>query len=519
MNVILNGKKIRVLNGERLVEIIRRFEPSFPSPCYHGALTETGHCEMCFVGARRKAEDPFTVIFSCTATAKEGMEINTGYEPAVASRNKLIALCSLHHPADCAKCDKVGSCFLQKFAVQSKLPRFSRIVCGKLEGVEYVDIGSGVIFDKQKCIGCQRCVRFCRDILGEEVLGFLLGKGGFNTIELYPGKTLESNYAMNLVDLCQGGALISKNRIYQPSAWNLAKTMSISAESSVGVNTYVLHEKNKVFRIIPRENEHVNGTWMPDSARMEHEFGNGRERLLRITQNGRRLPLKSAISQILKSALSNKLFVVCSGNMSLEDQFVLRRFLDIVVSAVFLLKKTRTGDGFLISDDATPNFNGLILASIASDENIVDDLSALEEAVNSKECKKILAINEDIFAHGLSEDMLKSVDIFYIGTEMNATAMAAKIAIPAATFFEYTGTFINRDWRLQKFYRAVNPPNINILPMWCLFSLMTNSYIGSKSDDLTRIDKVWEEMVNSLPQLANVNFLDFDPSGVVLKFR
>jgi NADH-quinone oxidoreductase subunit G len=295
--------------------------------------------------------------------------------------------------------------------------------------------------------------------------------------------------------------------------------MSISAESSVGVNTYVLHKKNKIFRIVPRENVHVNGLWMPDSARTEHGQCSCEKRLVKITQNGRRISIGAAISQIIKSALGNKLFVVCSGNMSLEDQFVLRRLLDVIVSTTFLLKKSIRGDGFLISDDGTPNFNGATLNSITANENIVNDLLTLDRAIKGRECKKILAINEDIFANGVSVNAASGVDIFYIGTEMNATAKAASVIIPMATFFEYTGTFINRDWRLQKFHKAVNPPNANIFPLWYIFSLLLNSYIGTKSDTMLWLDGVWQEMSKTIQALESIDFLNINPAGIELKFR
>ena len=110
INVILDGKKVEAFDGERLVSIIKRNGLFISAPCYHESLTETGHCGLCLVGARRKSSDDFTVLFACTATAKDGMEIDTRHPDALQERNKLLFMSLLSHPMDCSKCNKVGDC-------------------------------------------------------------------------------------------------------------------------------------------------------------------------------------------------------------------------------------------------------------------------------------------------------------------------------------------------------------------------------------------------------------------------
>ena len=318
VKAILNGKEVEAIDGERLVDTIGRHGVFLPSPCYHKSLTETGHCGMCLVGARTKPTDDFTVIFACTATAKEGIEIDTEFPEALCKRLELFSMYLLQHPLDCSKCDKVGSCFIHRLVTRMKLHGFTRIVNGKLRDVRYKNFGKNIVFDGQKCIGCKRCIRFCRDILDDEVLGFLPTEDGYGEVTPYPGKELGGNYSLNLVDLCPAGALTDRNCVHQPQQWTLMRTESISTESSTGVNTYVLHRENKIFRIVPRENECVNGPWIPDSARMEHKlFANGK-RLLKIMLNGRKASLRRAITHIVKAISGHKISVVCSGNVSLR---------------------------------------------------------------------------------------------------------------------------------------------------------------------------------------------------------
>jgi NADH-quinone oxidoreductase subunit G len=517
VTITLNGEKVEAFDGERMVDVIKRHGYFLCAPCYHKYLSEIGHCKMCLVGARKNAENKFVVAYGCIIEAKEGIEVDTEYPEAVSMRNELFMLCLLKHPLDCSKCDKVGNCFLHKFSSQTKFRGFSRIVNGKLVGVEYKDFGNGIAFDERKCIGCKRCIRFCRDILDEEVLGFIRTCEGHKAVDLYPGKTLAGNYFLNLVDLCPAGAFIDKNCVHQPAEWELIHTESISTESSVGVNTYVLHKENKIFRIVPRENSHVNGAWIPDSARIEHKFFDDKKRLTKIMRMCVRSRMEASIAQIIKSILGQEIAIVCSGDMSLEDQFALRMFADRVVCSIFFLKKSRTADGFLISADATPNFNGAILTGLATDKSTVDDLKSMNKSVMEGKYKKILSINEEIFSHGVSYALPPDVEIFYVGTCDDKTAKRASVAIPTATIFERTGTFINRDWRLQKFHQAVNPPNKNIFPMWYVFSLLLNTYANFPENTMLWLDDVWKNMAKTITSLENVDFKKIKSKGVLIK--
>ncbi|MDR2776813.1 MAG: (2Fe-2S)-binding protein [Puniceicoccales bacterium] len=517
INITLNGKRVKAQEGERLVEIIQRHDIPLSAPCYHKSLTETGHCGLCLVGARRKVTDNFSVVFACTATAKDGMEVDTEYEEAVDKRNELSGLYLLRHPLDCSKCDKVGYCFLHRFASRTKFSGFSRIAKGQLQDIKYKEFGQHILFDAIKCIGCQRCIRFCRDILDEELLGFMRNENGYEEVDLYPGKRLDSNYSLNLVDLCPAGALVDKNCLYQPTEWRLVSTPSISTESSIGINTYVLHSGNKIFRIKPRENKYVNDVWISDSARNEHRYFENRKRLTKVVRNGQRARLEAALLQMVASFLSNELTVVCSGNMSLEDQFVLRRLLDSTVHNVYFLRKKRDCDGFLISDDAAPNVNGAILNKIIAQEKITDDLQELNKKIQAGQCKRILSINEEIFSYGISYALPDDLQIFYIGTESNKTSERATVVIPVSTVFENTGTFINKNWRLQKFYKAVNSPNDNIFPMWYIFSLLLNTYLATSEKELLWLDDVWANMKRNIDLLANVDFFHVNFNGISLK--
>ncbi|MGB0418301.1 MAG: molybdopterin-dependent oxidoreductase, partial [Opitutales bacterium] len=72
--------------------------------------------------------------------------------------------------------------------------------------------------------------------------------------------------------------------------------------------------------------------------------------------------------------------------------------------------------------------------------------------------KTLLVVNEDLIEQGLSPEALKQIDLIYVGTHHNATSQLAKLVVPALTVFEKDGSFVNQNFRLQRFKQAVPGP-------------------------------------------------------------
>jgi NADH-quinone oxidoreductase subunit G len=70
----------------------------------------------------------------------------------------------------------------------------------------------------------------------------------------------------------------------------------------------------------------------------------------------------------------------------------------------------------------------------------------------------VLSVGEDLLAAGLTEAQLAKVKVIYLGTHRNGTSDRAAVLIPTLTVFEKNGTFVNQQFRLQKFFAAVPAP-------------------------------------------------------------
>ena len=114
------------------------------------------------------------------------------------------------------------------------------------------------------------------------------------------------------------------------------------------------------------------------------------------------------------------------------------------------------GDGLLISNDAKPNTRGAL--SVGFIETLPENqLTELSNRIDAGEIDTVVVYNEDLLAAGISEEQLEKVELVYFGAHANATSAAASVVVPTLTVFEKDGTFINQQFRLQKFLGAKRP--------------------------------------------------------------
>ena len=125
-----------------------------------------------------------------------------------------------------------------------------------------------------------------------------------------------------------------------------------------------------------------------------------------------------------------------------------------------LVSRTREGDGFLISNDANPNVRGALCVGFI-DTLPEANLTGLAGKIDRGEVDTLVVYNEDLTTAGIRPSRLEKVQVIYLGTHGNATSEAASVVIPTLTVFEKSGTFINQQFRLQKFLQSVpGPPGV-----------------------------------------------------------
>jgi NADH-quinone oxidoreductase subunit G len=78
---------------------------------------------------------------------------------------------------------------------------------------------------------------------------------------------LDNKLSGNVVDLCPVGALGDKDFLYQQRVWFLKSHDNVCANCSTGCSIKVEENQDRVYRLKPRENPHVNQWWMCDEGR------------------------------------------------------------------------------------------------------------------------------------------------------------------------------------------------------------------------------------------------------------
>ncbi|MCW8828778.1 MAG: NADH-quinone oxidoreductase subunit NuoG, partial [Gammaproteobacteria bacterium] len=272
VNIEINGKVIETRDGVTLIEAADSAGITIPRFCYHSKLSIAASCRMCLVEVE-KAPKPLP---ACATPVSEGMKVYTRSPKAIAAQRSVMEFLLINHPLDCPICDQGGECDLQEMAMGygSGISRYTE---GK-RVVHNPDLGALIATDMTRCIHCTRCVRFGQEVAGMMELG-APGRGEHMHIGTYMEGTVDSELSGNVIDLCPVGALTSKPYRYTARPWELRSYHSISPHDCVGSNIRVDVRNGKAMRVVPRENETVNETWIADRDRYSYTANDHPERL------------------------------------------------------------------------------------------------------------------------------------------------------------------------------------------------------------------------------------------------
>jgi NADH-quinone oxidoreductase subunit G len=524
VTVNIDGKEIAVPKGTNVIEAARLVNVDVPHYCYHPKLAVVGNCRMCLIEMGMPAVDPATkapVIdpatgkqkinwiprpqIGCGTNVSPGLHVKTTSPMVKDAREGVMEFLLINHPLDCPICDQAGECKLQEQATGYGRG-YSRFIEQKNVKPKRTQLGPRVTLDDERCVLCSRCIRFSRDVAGQDVLGFV-DRGSYSTLTCHPDKKLDHNYSLNTVDICPVGALTSTDFRFKMRVWFLKQTNSIDTESSVGANTVVWSREGTIYRITPRRNDEVNDTWMPDSGRVLYKQVQSADRLKSDTALDALVAQAAAIFKASAGAIS----VVGSGRSSVEEQFVTKKLAAALGAQAHLVKRVGEGDKLLISADRNPNTRGALVTGLISALPSAQ-LTNLAADIDSGKTKVVVAINEDLLAAGLTAAQLAKVSVIYLGTHANGTSAIAKIVIPTVTVFEKAGTFINQQFRIQKFIQAVPPLTgaHNDIAALAALSAAAGSAVPSE------IGTLWPVIAAEVPALATMLYKNIPETGLLL---
>lgn len=459
IKLFVNGEEVEVESGKNLIDAIGAVGIEIPHLCYHPALGADGNCRMCLVGIE-DGRPP--LVPACKTPAMEGMKVQLDTDKIKKIQQDVMEFELINHPIDCPVCDQAGECSLQdyymKYDFQSSRMRVPQVKKGKK-----MDFGCGVVHDQERCVLCGRCVRFCRQITQTGELG-IVNRTDYTRVTIFPGRPLDNKYALNVVDLCPVGAMTSADFRFKQRVWFLSKNKGVCHGCAKGCSIYVDHNREKykddiIYRFRPRHNDLINGYFMCDEGRLSYTLEN-ENRLTTPLKKGKSISFNDAFekaSKLLEKA--EKPVILLSPDLSLEQMVAMKAFAADKGGTIFGLCDGYLGEGdeYLIQQDKAANRKGLELLGISN--STTDFVTALEGADLLINCN-----NEQGMKNKGVDKSLRDTPVLFLATHASTLADSADIAIPVASYTEYSGSVINCDNVLQTFSQAVrkNEPPMDI---------------------------------------------------------
>ena len=272
VTIEVNGRALKARKGSMVIQVTDAAGIYIPRFCYHHKLSVAANCRMCLVEIE-KAPKPMP---ACATPVVEGMKVYTHSTLARDAQKGVMEFLLINHPLDCPVCDQGGECPLQDLALGygKDVSRYAE----KKRVVHDQDIGPLIATEMTRCIHCTRCVRFGQQIAGIMELG-VTGRGEHSEIGTVIARSVTSELSGNVIDICPVGALTSKPFRFTARAWELGNHPSVAPHDCVGSNLNVQSRRDKVMRVLPRENEAINECWLSDRDRFSYQALNSSERL------------------------------------------------------------------------------------------------------------------------------------------------------------------------------------------------------------------------------------------------
>ena len=511
-----------------------------PHYCYHPKLPVAGNCRMCLIefgtpmmGPDRKPVlnpdgtpkiarsvlpyEPSTPrgAIGCATPISPGMELYPSSPATKQMREAVLESLLINHPLDCPICDQAGECKLQEYSVEHGQAS-SKFVEAKVHKPKAVDLGPRIVLDDERCILCTRCIRFSKDIAGDDALG-IVNRGSYNTIAAWKEGAFDNNYTLNTVDLCPVGALTSKDFRFKMRVWFLKETKSVCTSCATGCNITIGSREGVVHRYEPRENDAVNGPWMCDAGRLNYRWIGSDARLREVWVGDKASTWDEANREVrtrLAKATPGSVAIIASARQTTEELYLLKKLATRLGAITDSISREGDPDKLLVNADRSPNANGARLTGIAFTEMGIQ-IPKIAAGIASGAIKTLIVFGEDVTQHGIGADLLGRLETLIVSNILpDATTQAAHVLLPGCAHAEKRGTFVNAKGRLQKFMKAVEAPG-DARPEWEFLHDWVHAVSGQNG--FSSIEGLFNQMAREIPAFEGIEWGRLGDQGVTVK--
>jgi NADH-quinone oxidoreductase subunit G len=523
----ISGKQIPTT----MIQACELAKTEVPHYCYHPKLPVVGNCRMCLVeygtpalgpdrkpvlnpdGTPKIAKSPRPAI-SCATPISPGMEIYTNTPGVKQMREGVLESLLINHPLDCPICDQAGECKLQEYSVDYGQAE-SRFVEAKVHKPKAVDLGPRIVLDAERCILCTRCIRFTKDIAGDDALG-IINRGSYNTIATFPGMPFDNNYTLNTVDICPVGALTSKDFRFKMRVWFLKETKSVCTSCATGCSIIIGSREDKIQRYTPRENDAVNGPWMCDAGRLNYKWVGREDRLKDVLVRGQKSTWTAALNEIsgkLRNSPAGSVAIIASARQTNEELWLLKKLAEKLGALTESVGRFGEGDKLLLNVDRNPNKTGARLIGICQ-ADVGIKIRPIAELIRAGKIKSLIVFGEDVTKQGIEAGLLGKLETLIVSDILpSATTRLAHYVLPGCAHAEKRGTITNIKGRVQKFMKAVEAPG-DARAEWEFLHDLVHNVTGQNG--FVTIEGLFNEMAKGVPAFNGVTWASLGDTGVTV---
>ena len=320
VSVTINGQTVQTEKGRLLIDVAEEMGVFVPRFCYHPGMKSVAVCRMCLV----QVEGQRKLLPACATPVDEGMSVNTVEESAVDAQRGMLEFLLINHPLDCPICDRAGECPLQDQTYRHG-PGATRYIEPKRTYEKALEISDLVVLDRERCVLCWRCVRFCEEISGDAFIQ-LVDRGAGTQILTFNDEPFDSYFSGNTIQICPVGALTSRPYRFVARPWDIQGAPSVCSYCSVGCPITNETRSDQLVRCQALPNEEVNDFWICDKGRFGYHFVSSADRLksplVRNAQNDfETVSWGSALAAASDRLEGKKTAVLVGGHVTTEDAY------------------------------------------------------------------------------------------------------------------------------------------------------------------------------------------------------
>ncbi len=449
--VFINGVEYPFDAGQTVIQVAHENGLDVPHYCYHPGLSIAGNCRICMVEVEGDAKPQVSCKLECAPPpwVSEPLRIQTESELAKSARAGTMEMLLVNHPLDCPICDQAGECHLQDYSYQLGQGQASSSTA-KTKLPKNVAFGEKIVYDAERCIKCTLCVRFCEEVTETNELN-LGGRGDEEIVIMSSKGEFETDYSMNIIDICPVGALTSRDFRFKSRLWFMDFADSVCTGCARGCNVITGGRNGSMMRMEPRHNADVNQWWMCDQGRLDYRYVNTPTRIAtpRIKTADGVWAAATVDDAILAAAAALKAAggnVLVDGGCTLEEMHLAQQLAAALGGKATYAAATGEADGFLRVAEQGANAAGAELLGLAR--------------ATKAGAAAVLVVERDANVPQALRDGADAVVVF--ATDADHVPASAQVVFPFGSSAERDGLFVNTDGRVQVAQRnpGIGPDNL-----------------------------------------------------------